>query len=128
MFSLAPVHFPGAVTDSPLIYTRFLALGTTNSPLLPMSLHTLEAKTASNDILPEILKDESTTVPVTLVTAQCGDEPVVTRRELLSYYCVYHRTIVDVFVAILLTSSLQYFTLGTTYVPLVLFVIQTTRF
>ena len=90
MFSLAPVRFPGAVADSRFIYTRFPALGTTNSPLLPMSLPTLEAKTASNDILPEILKDESTTVPVTPVTAQCGDEPVVTRQELLSYYCVYH--------------------------------------
>ena len=93
-----------------------------------MSLPTLEAKTASDDILPEIQKDESPTIPVTAVTAQCGDEPVVTRRELWSYYCVYHCTIVDLFIAISLTSSLQYFTPGTTYVPLVLFVIQTTRF
>ena len=91
-----------------------------------MSLPTLEAKTASDDILPEIQKDESPTIPVTPVTAQCVDEPVVTRRELWSYYCVYHCTIFDLFIAISLTSSLQYFTPGTTYVPLVLFVIQTT--
>jgi hypothetical protein len=107
--------FPGAVTDFIFIYTRFLALGTTNSPFLPMSLPTFEANTVSDDILPEILKDESTTIPVTPVTAQCGDEPVVTRRELWSYFCVYHCTIVDFFVAISLTSSLQYITLGTTY-------------
>ena len=93
-----------------------------------MSLPTLEGNTASDDILPEILKDESTTITDTPVTAQYGDEPVVTRRELWSYYCVYHCTIVDIFVAISLTSSLQYITLGTPYVPLVLFVIQTTRF
>ena len=53
-----------------------------------MSLPTLEGNTASDDILPEILKDESTTITDTPVTAQCGDEPVVTRRELWSYYCV----------------------------------------
>jgi hypothetical protein len=86
-----------------------------------MSLPTLETNIASDDILPESLKDESTTIPVTPDTAQCGDGPVVTRRELWSYFCVYHCTIVDFFVAISLTSSLQYITLGIPYVSLVPF-------
>jgi hypothetical protein len=55
-----------------------------------MSLPTLEVNSVSKVILPEIKKDESTSVQVTPVTVQNYDEPVVTRRELWSYYRVYH--------------------------------------
>ncbi len=58
-----------------------------------MSLPTLEATPVPEVTLPEIQKDESGPVPVTPVTApshDAHDEPVATRRELWSYYRVYH--------------------------------------
>ncbi|KAF8261784.1 hypothetical protein EI94DRAFT_762641 [Lactarius quietus] len=65
---------------------RFLSLLRTINPSPSMSVLTLEADPVSKVILPEIQKDESTSVPVTAVTSQSYDEPVVTRRELWSYY------------------------------------------
>ncbi len=57
-----------------------------------MSLPTLEATPVSELALPEVRKDESAyeSVPVTSVAAPSHDEPVATRRELWSYYRVYH--------------------------------------
>lgn len=55
-----------------------------------MSVPTLEVAPVSEVILPEIQKYESTSVLVTPVIAQNYDEPVVTRRELWSYYRGYH--------------------------------------
>jgi hypothetical protein len=58
----------------------------------PMSLlPTLEASPVSEVVPPETQKDEDASVLVTPVTPKSyHNEPVVTRRELWSYYCVYH--------------------------------------
>jgi hypothetical protein len=56
-------------------------------------LPSLEANPVSEVILPETQKDEGASISVTPVTPQSyheDSEPVVTRRELWSYYCVYH--------------------------------------
>jgi hypothetical protein len=56
-------------------------------------LPTLEANPVSEVIPPEIQKDEDVSISVTPVTIQSyhdDSEPVVTRRELWSYYCVYY--------------------------------------
>ena len=50
---------------------------------------TLEATPVSEVVLPEIQKDESASIPVTPVASQIHNEPVVTRRDLRSYYRVY---------------------------------------
>jgi hypothetical protein len=57
-----------------------------------MSSHLLEAAPVPDLALPEIRKDESApeTVPAAPVADLSHDEPVVTRRELWSYYCAYH--------------------------------------
>lgn len=54
-------------------------------------LPTLEANPVSEVIPPETQKDEDASISVTPVIPQSyHDEPVVTRRELWSYYCVYY--------------------------------------
>ena len=57
-----------------------------------MSLHLLEETPLPELTLPEVRKDERTpeSVPVVSVADLSRDEPVVTRRELWSYYCEYH--------------------------------------
>ena len=57
-----------------------------------MSLHLLEETRLQELTLPEIRKDERApeSVPVVTVADLSRDEPVVTRRELWSYYCEYH--------------------------------------
>ena len=56
-------------------------------------LPTLEASPVSEVISPETQKDEDASVSVTPVSPQSHhDEPVVTRRELWSYYCVFYYT------------------------------------
>jgi hypothetical protein len=56
------------------------------------SLPTLEATLVTELDLPEALNDGSVSesLPVAPVSAPSHDEPVVTRRERWSYYCVYH--------------------------------------
>ena len=56
-----------------------------------MSSSMLEATLVPVLALPEFRKDESApeTVPAPPVADLSHDEPVVTRRELWSYYCVY---------------------------------------
>ena len=85
----------------------------------------LEATPVPELALPEVRKDESASesVPMAPVAAPSYDEPVVTRRELWSYYCVYPSLF-----AISLTASLQCINLGITYVSLVLLVVQSTGF
>lgn len=57
----------------------------------PMPLPTIEANSISEGILPEIQKDDRAAVQdSTPATAQNYDEPVVTRRELWSYYRMYN--------------------------------------
>ena len=90
-----------------------------------MSLPTLEVNPASEAILPKIHKDANASVPVTPVIPDSYDEPVVTQRELWSYYCVYHY--IHLSFAILSTAS-QYIPLGITYVSLVQLVIPSTGF
>ena len=94
-----------------------------------MSLPTFEAIHAPRIDLPEVREGESASesVPVALLAASRHDEPVVTRRELGSYYRVYQFMFCFVF-ARSLTASLQYITLGITYVLPFLLVIQRTRF
>jgi hypothetical protein len=107
-------------TDQPLVlYTRLLAPWEPLSFSPSMSLPTLEANPA---ILPEAQKDDNASVPVTPVTPQSYDEPVVTRRELWSYYGVYQYIFLSF--EMLLTASLQHIPLGITYVSIVLFDIQ----
>ena len=55
-------------------------------------LSTLEATPVCEVISPETQKDEdAASVSVTSVSPQSyHNEPVVTRRELWSYYCVFH--------------------------------------
>jgi hypothetical protein len=55
-----------------------------------MSIPTFEANLVSEVNLPEIQEDKGISFPVTPVVTQSYDELVVTRRELWSYYCVYH--------------------------------------
>jgi hypothetical protein len=57
-----------------------------------MSLPTFEATHALELTLPEVQKGESVSEsdPVATITSPKHDEPVVTRRELGSYYRVYH--------------------------------------
>lgn len=57
-----------------------------------MSPRLLEATLVPEVALPEVLKDESApeSVPVGPVADLSHDEPVVTRRELWSYYRAYH--------------------------------------
>jgi hypothetical protein len=82
-----------------------------------MSLPTLEANTISEIILPEAHKDEKASVLVTPVAPQSYEhEPVVTRREMWSYYCVYHSLYVFTFFCSSLTTFPQYIPLGTMYV------------
>ena len=94
-------------------------------PLSPtMSLPTLEATRVLDS---EVREGESTSesVPVTSdsTAAPNHDEPVVTRQELGSYYCVYHYMFCSAF-AKSLTASFQYITLEITCVQLVLLVID----
>ena len=84
-----------------------------------MSLPTLETNPA---ILPEPRKDENASVLVTHVTPQSYDEPVVTRRELWSYYGMYQYIFLSF--EMLLIVSLQHIPLGITYVSIVLLDIQ----
>jgi hypothetical protein len=67
-------------------------LGTVLNPASHMSPHSIEATPVPDLALPEIRKDESApeSVPAVPVADLSHDEPVVTRRELWSYYCVYH--------------------------------------
>jgi hypothetical protein len=82
-------------------------------------LPALEASPVSEVIPPEIQKDEDVSVSVTPVAPQSyHDEPVVTRRELWSYYCVYHYIFLHCLLQRLLTYSLQCIHLEITYVSL----------
>jgi hypothetical protein len=58
-----------------------------------MSLPTPEPTLVPELALPEVQNDGSASAesfPVAPAYAPSHDEPVVTRRELWSYYCVYH--------------------------------------
>jgi hypothetical protein len=55
-----------------------------------MPLPTLKANSISEDILPEIPKNDRAAVPDTPASTQDYDEPIVTRRELWSYYRMYN--------------------------------------
>lgn len=57
-----------------------------------MSLPTFEATHTPELTLPEVQKGESVSEsdPISTITASNYEEPVVTRRELGSYYRVYH--------------------------------------
>ena len=59
-------------------------------PIPSISLPTFEGNSVPEINLPEIQKGKGSPFPVTQATAQACDEPVVTRLELWSYYCVYH--------------------------------------
>ena len=73
-------------------------------------LPTLEASPVSEVISPETQKDEDASVSVTPVSPQSHhDEPVVTRRELWSYYCVFHLPSLPCHFALLLTFLLSIF-------------------
>ena len=93
---------------------RTLALWDPLSPT--MSLPTLEATPVLDS---EVREGESTSesVPVTSdsTAAPNHDEPIVTRRELGSYYRMYHYMFCSAF-AKSLTTSFQYFTLEITWV------------
>ena len=57
-----------------------------------MSLPTPKATFVPELVLPEVWNhgSASESLPVAPVSAPSHDEPIVTRRELWSYYCVYH--------------------------------------
>ena len=94
-----------------------------------MSPPVLEATLVPELTLSDIRNDRSASdnFQVALDSASSQDEPVVIRRELWSYFRVYH-SIILVFFATSLIASLQYFTLEITYVSLVLLGIQSTGF
>ena len=62
-----------------------------------MPLPILEVNPVSEVILPEIQKEENASVSVAPVTPQSYDEPIITQRELWSYYCVYHYLYISFF-------------------------------